>query len=491
MKNYIFKGVLAAMLCLGMAGCGDSFLDTDYYRGIDVDGGLTSAQNVSIALTGTYNALFDRYFAGNYATMIGDVPTDLSYWNTLTGHWDGLYRYSVTTTDIYLSYIWEYGYKIADYSSRIIKAGNEIYDEQTPSDQQLLDLCMAEAYGLRAYAYLTLTNVYGHQIKVNGRDFSDKVGVVVSEEPIPALTTVERTTVGKCYEQILSDLNNSLAKFNKAGGDRGDKCYMNVAAVEGLLARVNLYMENWQAAKDYATKAIADGGVSTLTYTADGYHALYNGGGSNTESYFYLDINSSQNWSANSCGTLWTTYNFSPSPKLQAMYGDQDVRKAIMGMDAGSSPTVPKYAGGKFSHYSSGNAAYATNYLVNAPEMFLILAEANLKLNQLDAAKSALLVVAKRNLAITSVADLPGDAAGLYAFLKDERARELFQEGLRLWDLRRWGDPAQVEAYNSPNIMYRYNNYDISELVYPIPEDEINANWGVTQTEGWANTLPK
>ena len=39
--------------------------------------------------------------------------------------------------------------------------------------------------------------------------------------------------------------------------------------------------------------------------------------------------------------------------------------------------------------------------------------------------------------------------------------------------------------------MYRYNNYDISELVYPIPEDEINANWGVTQTEGWANTLPK
>lgn len=491
MKNYILKGALAAMLCMGMTGCGDSFLDTDYYRGIDVDGGLNSAQNVNIALTGTYNALYDRYFAGNYATMIGDIPTDLSYWNGLTGHWDDIYRYSVVTTNLYLDYIWEYGYKVADYSSRIIKAGNEIYADQTPGDQELLDVCMAEAYGLRAYAYLTLTNVFGHQVKVDGRDYSSQVGVVISEEPIAALTQVTRSSVGECYNMIVNDLKKSLDHFNKAGGDRGDKCYMTVAAVEGLLARVSLYLENWQDAKTYATQAIADGGVSTLTYDASAYHNLYNGGGSNIESYFYLDINSNQNWSANSCGTLWTTYNFSPSPKLQAMYGEQDVRTSIMGMDASSAPGVPVYAGGKFSHYSSGNAAYATNYLVNAPEMFLILAEANLKLNDLDAAKDALLVVAKRNLAITTVADLPADAAGLFAFLKDERARELFQEGLRLWDLRRWGDPAQVEANSAPNIAYTYNNYNISNLVYPIPESEINANWGVTQTEGWADSMPK
>ena len=491
MKQYIFKGLLAAALCVGMTGCGDSFLDTDYYRGIDVDGGLNSAKNVSIALTGAYNALFERYAAGNYATMIGDIPTDLSYWNNLTGHWDGIYRYSVTTTDNYLDYIWEYGYKVADYSSRIIKAGNEIYADATETDKLTLDQCMAEAYALRAYAYLYMTNVYGHQIKVNGRDYSDKPGIVISEEPIAALTHVERSNVGQCYDQIVRDLKRSLEHFEKAGGDRGDKCYMNVAAVEGLLARVSLYMENWQDAKTYAAEAIADGGVASLTYTADGYHSLYNGGSSNTESYFYLDINPSNNWSANSCGTLWTTYNFSPSPKLQAMYGDQDVRTAIMAMGPTSKPGVPVYAGGKFSHYSSNNPAYATNYLVNAPEMYLILAEANLKLNDLGAAQQALLVVAKRNLAITSVSDLPGDAAGLYAFLKDERARELFQEGLRLWDLRRWGDPAQVEAYNAPNIAFRYNNYDISNLVYPIPESEINANWGVTQTEGWAETFPK
>lgn len=491
MKKNIFKGLVAAALCLGMASCGNSFLDTDYYRGIDVDGGLNNPQNVSIALTGTYNTLFSRYFAGNYATSIGDIPTDLSYWNSLTGHWDGMYRYSITSNDLYLEYIWEYGYKVADYSSRVIKACDELYPSATDSDKELLDVCAAESYALRAYAYLTMVNVYGHQIKVDGKDYSDKVGIVISEEPIPALSTVQRSTVGQTYAQIVSDLQKSLQHFAKAGGDRGDRCYMNLASTEGLLARVYLYLENWQEARTYAAKAIADGGNPKLAYTNEAYHKLFDGGASNTESFFYLDINSSQNWSANSCGTLWTTYNFSPSPKLLAMYGDQDVRKAIMGMSSTSTPAIPVYAGGKFSHYSSGNPAYATNYLVNAPEMHLILAESNLKLGDLNAAKEALLVVAKRNLAITSVADLPVDATALYAFIKDERARELFQEGLRLWDLRRWGDPTQVEAYNSPNIAYRYNNYDISNLVYPIPEAEINANWGVKQTEGWDSTMPK
>ena len=50
--------------------------------------------------------------------------------------------------------------------------------------------------------------------------------------------------------------------------------------------------------------------------------------------------------------------------------------------------------------FSSGNPARGTNYIVNAPEMYLIKAEANVQLNKLNEAKEALLVVAKRNLDI-------------------------------------------------------------------------------------------
>lgn len=123
--------------------------------------------------------------------------------------------------------------------------------------------------------------------------------------------------------------------------------------------------------------------------------------------------------------------------------------------------------------------------------MYLIIAESYIKKNDVAKAQEALLPVAKRNTAIATTADLPSTAADLYTFLKDERARELFQEGLRLYDLRRWGDPAQVEAYNAPKILFRSNNFNISEFVFPIPNNEINANFGVTQNEGWASNLPK
>ena len=105
--------------------------------------------------------------------------------------------------------------------------------------------------------------------------------------------------------------------------------------------------------------------------------------------------------------------------------------------------------------------------------------------------KIELLVVAKRNKDITSVNDLPADAASLFAFLKDERARELFQEGHRLWDLRRWNETTNLYAYDAPNIKYELNNVNVSGVVFPIPADEINAGFGVEQTPNWEATRPQ
>lgn len=490
MKKILLSGIAAFSLTLGLTSCGEKFLETDYYNGVDVDGALTSANLIGTALNGTYYNLFERYFAGNYAVSIGDVPTDIAYWNSQTGHWDGIYQYTFNTTDLYLGYIWEYGYKVVDNASRVIVASEQIYDGATDADKAQIDVYEAEAYALRAYANLVLVNVYGHQVKVNGTDHSAKTGIVLSETPIPAMAQVSRSTVGEAYTMIVSDLNKAIQHFQAAGGDREDKCYFTLAAVYGLLARTNLYLENWADAAKYAQMALDESGISTLAYTAAEYKALYNGGASNKESIFYLDINSNQNWSANSCGTLWTTYNFSPSPYLLSLYTATDARNSIMAMGEKSTAAAPVYAGGKFSHFSSGNTAYATNYLVNAPEMFLIIAEANIKQNKEADAKAALLTVAKRNSAITSVDDLPsGD--NLYQFLKDERARELFQEGLRLYDLRRWGQAANVVAYGAPDAKFRFTNYNISDFVFPIPADEINAGYGVTQTENWAAALPK
>ena len=100
------------------------------------------------------------------------------------------------------------------------------------------------------------------------------------------------------------------------------------------------------------------------------------------------------------------------------------------------------------------------------------------------------LVIAKRNLDIKSTNDLPSEKENLMSFIKDERARELFQEGMRLYDLRRWNERVSVYANSAPAIKFTYTNYEISNLVFPIPSAEINAGFGVTQNN-WTNTLPK
>lgn len=492
MKKLILKTFAIFALASGVVSCGNDFLETNYYKGIDTDTGLGSVANIGTALNGTYYRLFHYAFAGNYAITIGDVASDLSYWNNETGHWDDIYTFKYTDTDNYLSAIWNYGYKVIDNSSRVIKAGKAIIGSVSEADKVVLNVYMAEAYAMRGYAALMLTNIFGHQIKVNGTDYSDKPGIVVVDEPVKPYTNVSRSTVGKSYEAIIDDFNAALQHFTDAGTDRGSLQYFNVAATYGLMARAQLYMEDWENAATNAQNALTAANITTLAYTADAYAALYASETSNNESMFALAITASNNWSANSCGTLWSTYNFSPSPKLQAIYGANDCRKSIMSFASTSTAQVPVYNSGKFAHPSSGNPAYATNYIVNAPEMFLIIAEAKANVGtDLDGAKEALLTVAKRNADIKTVADLPSSKEDVLAFIKDERARELFQEGFRLYDLRRWDVKADLFATSAPAVTFTYTNFDIANLVFPIPSDEINAGFGVEQNDGYADTMPK
>ncbi len=492
MNNIILKSLGTLLVAGTLSSCGTEFLKTDMSNGVDVNTALNSVSNVGNALNGTYYRFFQYYFAGNYATVIGDLASDIVYWNGQTSHEDDIYQFTYQPTGYSSRYIWEYGYKVVDNSSRVIQGAKKLQAEVTGDDAAELNIYAAEAYALRAYANFVMVNVFGHQVKVNGADYSSQPGIVISDTPVEAFSNVERSSVGESYQAIVSDLDNSISLF-EANGDRGSLFYFNLAAAYGLAARVNLYLENYDKAKEYAQKAIDESGIETLTYTAEGYKALYNYGASNTESMFALAITTTDNWSANSCGTLFSTYDYSPSPWLLSILNENDVRNSIMVFASNTTPTVPEFGGGKFGCYGMGNPAYATNYLINAPEMFLIMAESNLRKASpdLDAAKASLLVVAKRNLDIKTAEDLPATKEELLSFLRDESARELFQEGHRLFDIRRWGVKGNAYAYNAPNIDFTFKDIDLSNVIFPIPEYEINAGFGVEQTPDWAAGRPQ
>lgn len=492
MKNILLKSLGSLAIAVALTGCGNDFLKTEMSNGLEFDTALDRLDKIEVALNGTYYRLFEYEFAGNYGTVIGDLASDIVYWNRRTSHQNDIYQFTYQSTGYSSSYIWEYGYKVVDHSARIISASKKLQPTVSEDDMPELGIYTAEAYALRAYANFVMVNVFGHQVKVDGQDFSSDLGIVVVDEPIADDQQVKRSTIGQTYSSILSDLDKAISLF-ETYGDRGSMFYFNLAATYGLAARVNLYLENFEEADDYAQKAIDEFGIDALTYSPEDYKALYNYGDSNTESMFALAITTTHNWSANSCGTLFSTYDYSPSPWLLSILGENDVRNAIMIFARNTTPTLPRFGGGKFGCYAMGNPAYATNYLINAPEMFLIQAEANLRGTSvdLDAAKDALLVVAKRNLDITSVADLPATKDELLSFLRDESARELFQEGHRLFDIRRWGVKSNAYAYDAPNIKFRFNDVNLSDVIFPIPDDEINAGFGVEQTPNWNAGRPQ
>ena len=317
------------LLAGSLSSCGTEFLKTEMSNGVDVNTALNSVSNIGNALNGTYYQFFRYYFAGNYGTVIGDLASDLVYWNGQTSHQDDIYQFTYQSTGFSSSYIWTYGYKVVDNSARVIKASKSLQESLSGEDLQELNIYTAEAYALRAYSNLVMANVFCHQVKVDGKDFSNDLGLVVVDEPIEAFAEVKRSTVGETYSAILSDIKNAISLF-EANGDRGSLFYFNLAAAYGLAARINLYLENYEEADLYAQKSIAESGIETLTYTPEGYKALYNYGASNTESMFALAITTTDNWSANSCGTLFSTYDYSPSPWLLSILGENDVRNSIM-----------------------------------------------------------------------------------------------------------------------------------------------------------------
>lgn len=493
MKKTIIKIYCSIAASLAMTGCGSSFLDTPMYDAVDLEGGLKDPATVSYALNGAYAYLLDYRSAGNYSSIFGDYASDIVYNDFSMGtHFDDIYLYSYTDTEGSFSSVWSYDYKVIDLAARVIEACENLKSDATELEFEEYQMYEAEARCLRAYASLMLVNIFGHQVMVNGQSYANEPGIVVVDNPIPAYQTVSRNTVGETYEQIINDLTTAIRLFQTAGS-QNNLYYFSQKSAYGLLARANLYLENWSEAADAATKALNLSGITKLTYDAQEYKALYNGGKSNNESMFCLAISTTDNNGSNSAGQFFTGYGYSLSPYLMSLYAPTDCRLSIFGFANNESWWGNKNAfnGGKFGYFSGTNPNYATNYLVNAPEMFLIQAESYARQNMLSQAQNALLTVAMRNNAIKDTSDLPQTVNGVIEFLYEERARELFQEGLRLWDLRRWNINANLSAYDAPNIKYDYNNQHVGDLVFPIPSNEVNAGFGVTQNPTWNSSMPR
>lgn len=247
MKIKYILGVMG--MAFGMTGCN---LDITMYDGVMEEQfdnkNLLELSQGSYRLLKNDGGLIDN---GYYFWAFG--ADDVTWNGTSTGSTFKLYDYSRNIASSTTEYTWELGYRVIGNCNKIIEIiqglGNESTREQT--------IMMGENYYLRALSYFLLVNEFAQPYSNNP---TQNPGLPLKLTSDPNDLPQSRSTVAEVYDQVVLDLKDAITYLTLQQGETPkSNIYATKEAAEALLARVYLYMENWDGAWEMANKVITSG----------------------------------------------------------------------------------------------------------------------------------------------------------------------------------------------------------------------------------------
>ncbi|MGO4290675.1 RagB/SusD family nutrient uptake outer membrane protein [Chitinophaga sp. RAB17] len=291
----------------------------------------------------------------------------------------------------------------------------------TPVDVSRLT---AEAKIHRAYHFFHLANLFGNDYQAATANTDLAVPILL----VPDLEAqTKRATVQEVYNQVIKDLTEALAESGLPVMGR-NYIHPGKAAAYALLARVYLYMGNYEQALKAADAALAlkstllDHNVISFINPAKPYSGFKGRptADANPENIF-TRTNSLSN----------TLVRFMIHPELLNILGEKDLRYVYAFTRLDRSGAASK------SPYPDYMANYI-NYSIGVPEMMLIKAECLARNNSKDEAIGLLNTLRHNRFKPADYADLTAATAddALLQVLA-ERRKELMYHGLRWFDLKR------------------------------------------------------
>ena len=405
-----------------------------------------------------------RGLANNYESMTGsggiyllanaDAEFPVTYQNGVSNFWSNAYTWQEKIYDPSQGDSdWNSLYKAVYYSNVIIDG---VMSSEKGTDAEKKEI-YAEAFVHRAFAYLQLVNTYGPQFDPKSANSEKAVPLLLKPE---LFSSLEPSTVGQVYDQIISDLQSALA--NNIQDTPDFNVLPSKRAVYALLARTYLYMGSYQLSLDNAQKALAmQNGLIDLKTFASGF------------SYPVLIENPEVIFSK----TLLLAYVGAPlSTDLLNSFGSNDLRYDYYTI-AGNN-FFPAYTGRGFgiSRYSYTNGI---NVGVSVPEMYLISAECYARLGQTQEAVDNLNILrAKRYRLGTDYEVSATTSTEALDLALVERQKELIGRGFRWFDQRRLNlDPLYQKTYTR---IFKGQTYTLEPnskgYVFPINQNYIDLN---------------
>lgn len=243
--------ILTVMLTC-TAGC-SSFLEVENIGKSTTPSFFAELTGLQSAYYGLYSATYSFY--DDYAINYPDLASDLVDTTPNAGEAQtDIYNFLALPEDNagYPRMFWRGAYSVVINANNIIYYGPDLKDDY-PNDTDEIDRIIAHAYFIRALMFLNLCNAYC-QTYTYTTDASH-LGIPLPIHPISFNDVIARSSLKEAYEQIIEDFNTALTTLEKTG--ESDVYYASATACRALLARVYLYMGNYDLAEQYATEVIA------------------------------------------------------------------------------------------------------------------------------------------------------------------------------------------------------------------------------------------
>lgn len=491
--------ILIAIVSLGATSCLDKFPE----YAVSESGAITSIEQADEAAIGIYSSLMGSALYSGYLTILPDLQCDLVYAvNGYSNRYGNIWRWDILSSNAEITAVYSALYTVIGNCNFLLDNAEKLKQTITnDADLDKLEQLCGEAYFARALAHAELIKLYCVDYKSDD-DAKNQPGVVIADNYYGE-KNLTRASLYDSYQFVLKDLEKA-AEYLALGEDYdplldgqlyNTSSFFNEYTVYALRSRVALYMRKWDEAIKYSTKIIDSGYYSLASCTSE-----VSAGVSYYQYMWESDLSYEVIWKVGftstnyggALGTIFWNYDYSsykpdyvPAMWVFDLYEASDLRDDcfFVSVTTGYShglqwPLLYKYYG-NMDLYSSANLRHTCMPKVfRLSEQYLIRAEAYCRKENPDYSKAGKDIAALR---VKRYSNFGGSVAmseeNAMKVIEEERVKELYMEGFRLQDLKRWDkgfERKQQEQTisNGSSLKIEAGN---PLFVWPIPQHELEA----------------
>lgn len=490
----LLTGVATMVL---IASTATSCLDKYPEHAIPADKAINTLEELDQAAIGVYAAFKSSALYSGYLTLLPDIQCDLAYAiNGYTNIYGNIWRWDILATNSEITAVYASLYDVIARANFLLEYAPRV--ELTLTTDQEIDsfnqIC-GEAYFARALAYSELIKLYCKAYE--SKEQADaELGVVLvtkynTKEPMM------RATLQDSYERVIKDLDKAAELMDidekSLNGNIYNATYFNEYTAYALRARVALYMKDYEAAIDYSSKVIDSGyyilSSATTEYTSGMSYFTYMWQYDDATEIIWK-VGFTLNSYGGALGRIFFNYDYSsmkpdyvPAEWVLGLYDTNDLRYGnyFYSYTTGHShgltwPLLVKYFG-NMNFYQSQILHTSMPKPLRLAEQYLIRAEAYAegRGNYALAGEDIATLREARYASFGGGVSMTEDNA--MQMIQEERVKELYMEGFRLMDLKRWHKgferTPQSESLESGSSLKV--EADDPRFVWPIPQHELES----------------